>query len=118
MSAKRGPLSHNASLPYPPELVRRRYDRLAPRYRLFEWIFWLPRGIRGRAIRKLDLRPGDTVLEAGCGTVRNLPYIQDAVGSNSHSCGVTVSEKMQTGAKALYKDTGGRKVTIVLTEAI
>src|SRR5436190_253121 len=37
MSAKSSLLSHNnTSLPYPPELVRRRYDRLAPWYRRFE----------------------------------------------------------------------------------
>src|SRR5205823_8040677 len=101
MSAKSGPLSHNASLPYPPELVRRRYDRLAPWYPLFEWIFWLPRGIRGRAIRKLELRQGDAVLEVGCGTGRNLPYLQDAVGSNGHLFVVDVSERMLDRSQAL-----------------
>ena len=64
----------SASLPYPPEFVKRRYDRLAPFYRLFEWILWLPTGIRARAVRKLELPHGDTVLEVGCGTGRNLPY--------------------------------------------
>ena len=118
MSAKRGPLSHNASLPYPPELVRRRYDRLAPWYRLFEWIFWLPRGIRGRAIRKLDLRQGDTVLEVGCGTGRNLPYLQDAVGSNGHIFGVDVSERMLARSQALCERTGWKNVTLVRTDAL
>jgi len=90
MSAKSVPLRNNTSLPYPPELVRRRYNRLAPWYRLFEWIFWLPRGIRSRAIRKLELRQGDAVLEVGCGTGRNLSYLQEAVGSNGHIFGVDV----------------------------
>ena len=72
-------LSGNASLLYPAEFVRRRYDRLAPWYRLFEWILWLPRGIRSRAVRKLELQHGDTVLEVGCGTGRNLPYLKAGV---------------------------------------
>src|SRR5207249_10987240 len=118
MSAKSGPLSHNASLPYPPELVRPRYGRLAPWYRLFEWIFWLPRGIRGRAIRKLDLRQGDTVLEVGCGTGRNLPYLQDAVGSNGHIFGVDVSERMLARSQALCERTGWDNVTLVRTDAL
>ncbi len=61
--------SRNAALPYAPELVRRRYDRLAPWYRIFEWVLWLPRGIRDRAIRKLELQRGDAVLELGCETL-------------------------------------------------
>src|SRR5205807_9016917 len=118
MSAKSGPLSHNPSLPYPPELVRRRYDRLAPRYRLFEWIFWLPRGISGRAIRKLDLRLGDTVLEVGCGTGRNLLYLQDAVGSNGHIFAVDVSERMLVRSQALCERRGWKNVELVRTDAL
>src|SRR5438094_10044156 len=118
MSAKSGPLSHNASLPYPPELVRRRYDRLAPWYRLFEWIFWLPQGIRGRAIRKLDLRQGDAVLEVGCGTGRNLPYLQDAVGSNGQIFAVDASARMRPRSQALGARSGREKVPRVRTDAL
>ncbi len=118
MSAKSVPLGRNASLPYPPELVRRRYDRLAPWYRLFEWIFWLPRGIRGRAIRKLELRQGDAVLEVGCGTGRNLPYLHDAVGSKGHIFAVDVSERMLARSQALCERRGWKNVTLVRTDAL
>jgi hypothetical protein len=63
MNAQNVYICRRTSLPYPPEVVRRRYDRLAEWYRLFEWILWLPRGIRARAIQRLELRPGRMCLK-------------------------------------------------------
>jgi len=62
----------NSWTEYDPQFVRRRYNRLASIYVFFEWLFWLPRGIRPRAVRRLKLKSGDRVLEVGCGTGRNL----------------------------------------------
>src|SRR2546430_881104 len=101
MSAKSVPLRHNTSLPYPPDLVKRRYNRLAPWYRTFEWILWLPRGIRDRAVRKLELEHGDIVLEVGCGTGRSLPYLEAAVGPSGHVFGVDLSERMLNQTQVL-----------------
>ena len=108
----------NASLPYPSEFVRRRYDQLAPWYRVFEWILWLPRGIRRRAVRKLQLRPGDTVLEVGCGTGRNLPYLEATVGRTGHVFGVDLSEKMLSRARTLCERRGWTNVTLVRMDAL
>ena len=53
------------------------YRALAPRYdertRRID-------GIRLRAIERLQLRPGDTVLDAGCGTGWSLPHLAERVG--------------------------------------
>ena len=52
-----------------PAFVRVRYDRLAPIYGAFEWLYALPLlGIRRRSIDALELRPGDSLLEVGCGS--------------------------------------------------
>src|SRR6266545_2677065 len=118
MRVKDVQLRSNASLPYPPEFVRRRYDRLAPWYRLFEWILWLPRGIRSRAVQKLELQHGDIVLEVGCGTGRNLPYMQDAVGPGGRILGVDLSEKMLARSQALCEGRGWNNVTLVRTNAL
>ncbi len=118
MRVKDVQLRRNASLPYPPEFVRRRYDRLAPLYRLFEWILWLPRGIRSRAVQKLELQHGDIVLEVGCGTGRNLPYMQDAVGPGGRILGVDLSEKMLARSQALCERRGWNNVTLVRTNAL
>ncbi len=48
---------------YDTQFVRRRYNKLAPIYVAFEYVFLLPPGIRGRAVRTLDLKTGDRVLD-------------------------------------------------------
>ena len=106
------------SLPAPPDFVRQRYDRLAPYYQLFEWILWLPRGIRERAIRKLQLRHGYTVLEVGCGTGRNFKYLQTAVGPNGHIFGVDLSEQMLGRCRELCEKGGWQNVTLVRCDAL
>jgi ubiquinone/menaquinone biosynthesis C-methylase UbiE len=118
VSAENVHIRRNVSLPYPAEVVRQRYDRLAPWYRLFEWILWLPRGIRARAVRKLELRPGDSVLEVGCGTGRNLPYLQDAVGPGGRIFGVDLSEKMLARSQALCERRGWNNVPLVRTDVL
>ena len=108
----------NISLPAPPEVVRQRYNRLARWYVLFEWILWLPRGIRERAVRKLELRAGDRVLEVGCGTGRNLKYLEAALGPGGHIFGVDLSEQMLARCRALCEASGWRNVTLVHANAL
>ena len=118
MSVENVHIRSNASLPYSPEVVKRRYDRLAPWYQLFEWVLWLPRGIRARAVRKLELQHGDTVLEVGCGTGRNLPYLEAAVGPSGHVLGVDLSERMLSQSRALCGRRAWRNVTLVCADAL
>src|SRR5215472_10375480 len=73
---------------YSVDFIRKRYDRLAPIYPLFEILFALPWGIRARAVRRLGLQRGDRVLEVGCGTGRNFPHLVRAVGRTGHVYGV------------------------------
>lgn len=83
------------------QFIRERYNRISGYYRIFEWIYWLPRGIRQRAIDRLDLKPGARVLEIGCGTGRNLAYLRAAVGDSGQVFGVDLSEGMLATARAL-----------------
>jgi len=118
MSAETIRMARNAPLPYPPQLVRRRYDRLALWYPLFEWVLWLPRGIRGRAVQKLELQYGDTVLEVGCGTGRNLACLEAAVGPSGNVFGVDLSESMLARSQALCERQGWTNVTLVQADAL
>ena len=74
--------------------VVQRYDRIAGLIPFFEWLFFLPSGLRRNAVDRLNLRHGDSVLEVGCGTGRNLPFLHSAVGPSGHVYGVDLSPGM------------------------
>ncbi|MFJ2062956.1 class I SAM-dependent methyltransferase [Streptomyces albidoflavus] len=46
------------------------------------------------AVRALGLRPGDAVLDAGCGTGRALPALRAAVGATGQVLGADLTEAM------------------------
>lgn len=102
---------------YDPQFVRGRYNRLASIYVFFEWLFWLPRGIRPRAVKRLGLKPGARVLEVGCGTGRNLPYLSRAVGPDGHVYGIDISEGMLAKAREACDKNGWTNVTLIRSDA-
>jgi ubiquinone/menaquinone biosynthesis C-methylase UbiE len=81
-----------------PQLTRR-YDRMARWYRAAEISILLPHRLRKKAVRRLELKPGDTVLEIGCGTGRNLPLLCETVGDDGHVIGVDASSGMLARAQ-------------------
>src|SRR5215472_16423452 len=83
------------------DFVRRRYDHLASIYPLFDLLFWLPLNIRAKAVARLDLKPGDKVLEVGCGTGRNLRLLVEAVGPTGEVLGVDCCDAMLAKAREL-----------------
>ncbi|MBP2327167.1 ubiquinone/menaquinone biosynthesis C-methylase UbiE/2-polyprenyl-6-methoxyphenol hydroxylase-like FAD-dependent oxidoreductase [Kibdelosporangium banguiense] len=46
------------------------------------------------ALDQLKLRPGDTVIDAGCGTGHNLPYLSKAVGPSGKVIGIDLTDSM------------------------
>src|SRR5580700_12204237 len=81
--------------------VSRRYDRIAHLIPFFEWLFFLPRDWRRKAVVDLGLSRGDSVLEIGCGTGRNFPYLREAVGPAGRIYGVDISPGMLRNAGKL-----------------
>jgi len=49
------------------------------------------RSLRAAAVDRLDLQPGETVVEMGCGTGANLPLLRDRVGPEGTVIGVDLS---------------------------
>lgn len=85
-----------------PEAVGARYDRLAPIYGVFEWLYGLPLvRIRRTSIDALELEPGDAVLEIGCGSGRNFPFIEERIGPGGALFGVDLSRGMLARAERL-----------------
>ena len=54
---------------------------------------------RVRGIELLDLKPGDRVLDVGCGTGLNFPLLQDAVGPRGVVVGIDASAPMLARAR-------------------
>jgi demethylmenaquinone methyltransferase/2-methoxy-6-polyprenyl-1,4-benzoquinol methylase len=84
-------------------LICQRYDRIAPFIALFDWALFLPSGLRKRAVDRLKLRRGDCVFEVGCGTGKNFPFLQEAVGPGGRVYGIDLSAGMLCEARRLCR---------------
>lgn len=94
------------------EVIGRRYDRLAPLYRMIELLFHLPPGIRRRAVDQMELSPGEHVLEVGCGTGRNLHLLVASVGPSGKVEGIDISTGMLARARRLIARRGWGNVMV------
>jgi demethylmenaquinone methyltransferase/2-methoxy-6-polyprenyl-1,4-benzoquinol methylase len=97
--------------------ITRRYDRVAPVYRALEPLFLIFPAARRKAVRALRLDRGDTVLEVGAGTGRNLPYLVDDVGPAGCAIALDASPGMLREARRLARRRGWRNVRILEQDA-
>jgi demethylmenaquinone methyltransferase/2-methoxy-6-polyprenyl-1,4-benzoquinol methylase len=99
------------------DAVRDVYDRNARYYDLAVWGYYLAgmpiRKWRRMAVAALELHPGDTVIEVGCGTGLNFELLQKAVGPSGKIVGIDISEGMLERARALVRDSGWQNVELV-----
>jgi|SRR6185312_2819080 len=93
------------------------YDRVAPLYRALSPLFLITPRARRKGVAALALRPGDTVLEVGAGSGRNLPYLVDAVGPTGSVIGVDLSTGMLAEARKLVARRGWRNVELIHVDA-
>lgn len=73
--------------------------------------------LRREAVAALDLDRGDTVLDLGCGTGANLPYLRAAVGSSGAVVGVDLTRGMLGRARGLVDANGWQNVHVVQGDA-
>ena len=97
--------------------LARRYDRLSHLIPFFEWLFFLPRGLRSEAVARLNLQRGARVLEIGCGTGRNFPYLHEAVGASGRVYGVDLSAGMLHRARELCHEKGWSNIELIESDA-
>ncbi len=102
---------------HPLETVVARYSRFARWYRYLEWTILLAPGFRRRAVRRLGLEPGQSVLEVGCGTGRNLKLLRDAVGDRGRVIGVDATPAMLDEAQKLIDRHGWSNATLLRADA-
>ncbi len=100
------------------------YQRRAARYdlavRLFDAFAWFGFDISGwrrRAISALDLKPGDTVVDIGCGTGLNFPLLHQAVTSDGKIIAVDLSPAMLDQARQAIAANKWTNVQLVCADA-
>lgn len=97
--------------------ITAQYDRVARFYRALEPLFLISPMARRKAVKALDLKPGDTVLEIGAGTGRNLPYLLEEIGPGGTVIAVDASEGMLREARKLVERRGWSNVQLVHRDA-
>jgi ubiquinone/menaquinone biosynthesis C-methylase UbiE len=97
------------------EEARETYQKGARFYDSMVWLYYAA-GMhislwRRKVVEALALRPGDTVVEIGCGTGLNFALLEQAIGSEGRIIGVDISEAMLERAKVRVAQptTGFRK---------
>ncbi|MXR51280.1 methyltransferase domain-containing protein [Halovenus sp. WSH3] len=86
---------------------------------LYDYIATAPgvRSWREHVVDTLSLSPGDTVVEMGCGTGANFPYLRDAVGPRGRVVGLDVVEAMLASARDRIDERGWENVGVVRGDA-
>jgi ubiquinone/menaquinone biosynthesis C-methylase UbiE len=73
--------------------------------------------LRRRAVERLQLQPGSTVIDVGCGTGLCFPYLQAAIGPAGHVVAIEESGPMLEQAMAAADRQGWRNITPMLGRA-
>jgi ubiquinone/menaquinone biosynthesis C-methylase UbiE len=74
-------------------------------------------GLRERAITRLAPAPGETVVEMGCGTGANFPYLRERVGDEGTVVGVDLTAGMLAEARDRIEREGWENVHVVAGDA-
>lgn len=96
--------------PNPHQAALEQYRRRASMYDI-ELALFEP--IRRAAVAQLGLKPGDTVIDAGCGTGLSLPLLRAAVGARGHVVGIEQCPEMLAKAHACVLQHRWHNVTLI-----
>ncbi len=103
------------------EDIKTLYRDRAKRYDLtikFYYLFWIRiLAYRKQAIRAMNLKRGDVVVEIGCGTGLNFEMIQKAIGPEGKIIGVDLTDAMLAQARQRVEKMGSTNVELVLSDA-
>jgi ubiquinone/menaquinone biosynthesis C-methylase UbiE len=92
------------------ELALRRYRRLAATY---DRLAPMTAGMRRRAVAKLNLQAGETVIDVACGTGLTFPLLEDGTGPQGRLIGVDLSPEMLEQAAARVAQSGWDNVSLI-----
>ncbi len=94
------------------------YNERAKRYDVSTLILYNLLGMRVNrhrklAVKKLNLKKGDTVVEIGCGTGGNFLYLEEQVSGNGKIIGVDLTPAMLVEAESRVKENGWKNVELL-----
>ena len=73
--------------------------------------------LRREAVKRLDLKRGDLVVDIGCGTGLNFPWLQEAIGPEGRIIGVDLTDAMLEQARLRVAKAGWKNVELVQADA-
>lgn len=73
--------------------------------------------LRQRTIEHANLQPGDRVLDIGCGTGANFPFILERIGKTGSLVGVDFSQPMLDVGQAIIDREGWQNVQLMQADA-
>jgi SAM-dependent methyltransferase len=93
------------------EQALERYQRLADSYdrRVERRSLWL----REAAVARLALRPGETVVDVGCGTGLTFPLLERRIGPSGRLIGIEMSGEMLSLARGRVANEGWANVELI-----
>ncbi len=99
------------------ELYRKRAEHYDVSANLYYLIGFREASYRKRAVSALGLKRGDTVVELGCGTGLNFPYLLQVIGESGRLIGVDLTDAMLGKARERIQRKGWRNVELVEADA-
>jgi SAM-dependent methyltransferase len=81
----------------------------------FDVLFIKP--VRRKAVHLLQPKPGDRVLDTGCGPGGSFPWLVDAVGPAGEVVGVEISPEIAINAKRRIEKNGWSNVRVIVADA-
>jgi demethylmenaquinone methyltransferase/2-methoxy-6-polyprenyl-1,4-benzoquinol methylase len=93
------------------------WDRLAPIWDYGLSICGMKEKYRKRAVDKLNLNCGDTVLDLACGSGLNFKYLQEKVGEEGKIIGLDYSSKMLEVARRKIEGNNWNNVKLIREDA-
>jgi len=75
------------------------------------------KSLRQKAVQLLQLKPGDRVLDVGCGPGGSFPYLVDAVGTSGEVVGVDISPEIAINARRRIEKNRWSNVRVIEGDA-